>query len=157
MARAPEPGARQAIKADDRATRFKLEIGKLIRARRNELGITQTALAQHVGVSQQQIVKYEKGMGRIPADSLLSLCRRLQIDPGSIFYPLDAVGAKLGGFAESEATPFAADAFSDRDTVALVRAFQSIRDKRVRQKILELVAAIADDRSAPRRSRKKAR
>lgn len=114
-----------------------------IRARRNELGLTQTALAQQIGVSQQQVNKYESGVGRIPAEQLMKLCRTLRIELSSLFRPFDQVGFEAG-FAETEQTPFIVEAFADKDTVTLVRTFQSIRDRRVRRKVLDLVATIAE-------------
>lgn len=123
------------------------EIGLQIRARRNELGLTQAGLAQQIGVSQQQVNKYESGVGRIPAEQLMKLCRTLRIELSSLFRPFDKVGVEAG-FAEAEQTPFIVEAFADKDVVTLVRTFQGIKDKRVRRKILDLVATIADEPAA---------
>lgn len=118
--------------------------------------MTQAALAAHVGVSQQQIVKYEKGIGRIPAEKLSSLAEWLQIDPGALFYPLAVVeGAAFGGFAESGA-PYQSDATVDRDTAQLLRDFQRIDTDAARQAVLDLVSALARKGDvAPSRGRKR--
>ena len=130
-------------KSRDQSSLVSREIGLQIRARRNELGLTQTNLAQKIGVSQQQVNKYESGVGRIPAEQLMKLCRTLRIELSSLFRPFDKVGVEAG-FAETEQTPFIVEAFADKDTVTLVRTFQSIKDRRVRRKVLDLVATLAE-------------
>ena len=142
--------AKGPAQAPDDPDRFNTEIGKLLRARRNELGVTQTGLARHLGVSQQQIGKYEKGIGRIPADNLLALCQRLQIEPASVFLPLALAGeSRAPGFAEADAAPFDSGGMRDRDIAVLVRAFQKIGDQAVRRKVLDLVATLADSGGSP--------
>lgn len=137
----------KASKGRETANLVSREIGLQIRARRNELGLTQTNLAQQIGVSQQQVNKYESGIGRIPAEQLMKLCRTLRIELSSLFRPFDNVSIAPGGFAEPEQTPFINEAFADKDVVTLVRSFQNIKDKRLRKKVLDLVATIADEPS----------
>lgn len=145
-------GKQSSVAAQEPVSRINTAIGKQIRARRHEIGMTQTELARIVGVSQQQIVKYEKGIGRIPADNLLALSRSLRLEPGSLFRPLDAIDIEVSGFSEGNAMPFIVEAFSDRDTVALVRAFSGIQDKAVRKKVLDLVATLADPSASPKKA-----
>ena len=129
----------------DQADRIAAEIGKLLRARRNELGVTQSEIARYLGVSQQQIGKYEKGIGRIPADNLLALCERLRIDPGTVFLPRAvADDASIFGFADAGGASYDAGGIDDGDVRALVRAFERISDKAVRRKVLDLVTTIAE-------------
>ena len=80
-------------------------------------------------------------------ESVHQLCRTLRIELSSLFRPFDRVGVEAG-FAETEQTPFIVEAFADKDVVTLVRTFQGIKDKRVRRKILDLVATIADEPAA---------
>ena len=134
--------------------RINSDIGKRIRARRHELRMTQTDVARQVGVSQQQIVKYEKGIGRIPADTWITLSGLLQLDTAAFSRPHAGVDVEISGFAESSAVPFIVDAMSDRDTVALVRAFVSIDDKAVRKKVLDLVATLAAPPGKPKAAKR---
>lgn len=130
-------------KAKDTASLVSREIGLKVRARRNELGLTQTNLAHRIGVSQQQINKYESGIGRIPAEQLMKLCQTLHMELSSLFRPFENVVD--GSFAEPERTPFIAEALADKDTMELVRTFQSIKDKRVRRKMLDLIKTMAEE------------
>ena len=150
MARTSKQEGEANARSPAAGNRINSAIGKQIRARRNELGLTQKTLAEQVGVSQQQILKYEQGDGRIPADRLMALCRLMQIEPGTLFRPLDAVAVEVSGFAEVRQAEFGIEAFTDRDTVALVRAFQTISDKAVRRKVLSLVQTMAEKPPAPR-------
>ena len=130
-------------RAKDAASLVSREIGLKVRARRNELGLTQTNLAHRIGVSQQQINKYESGIGRIPAEQLMKLCQTLRIELSSLYRPFENVVE--GSFAEPERAPFVAEALADKDTMELVRTFQSIKDKRLRRKILDLIKTMARD------------
>ncbi len=149
-----------------RAEQIAGEIGRLLRDRRKELGITQTELAGRVGVSQQQIVKYEKGIGRIPAEKLLSLAEPLKIDPGALFHPLAVSDeATRGGFAESDGagsgfadggTPYHAETGADRDASKLLRDFQRIDSQAARRAVLDMVSVLAakEESTSPRRKRR---
>ena len=142
----------------DKADIFNLQIGKLLRAHRNQLGVTQSEIARYLGVSQQQIGKYEKGIGRIPAVNLRALCKRLQIDPNSVFTPEGLVeDAPFAGFAEDAAPyDFGGTAVKD-DTMKLVGVFETITDARVRATILDIVDALAKSNAAMPPGARKAR
>ena len=133
----------------DQADVFNIDIGKLLRARRNELGVTQSEIARHLGVSQQQIGKYEKGIGRIPADNLRALCLWLKIDPGAVFLPQGLIEkSHFAGFAEDAAPYDTGGGAVKDDTVKLVGAFETITDARVRATILDMVEAMAASTAA---------
>ena len=63
-------------------------VGAKIRARRVELGRSQTDLANHLGLTFQQVQKYEKGMNRVSASMLWKVCDFLNVEPGWFFPPI---------------------------------------------------------------------
>jgi len=110
------------------------EIGSRVRMRRLMLGITQGELGKALGITFQQIQKYEKGTNRIPAGRLQDLAYVLQV-PISFFFdegptaPLPAHVSKFLGSA---------------DGLALARAFTSIKNAKVRRRITDLIVNIAE-------------
>ena len=116
-----------AIASLDRA------IGERIRARRTELGLTQDQLAAALGVSYQQIQKFEGGASRIAAVQLLALAQRLDV-PIAYFLPGTAADDK----APAEQGP------RQRTALQLTRAFAEIKDEGVRVAIAALARAVAE-------------
>jgi transcriptional regulator with XRE-family HTH domain len=70
-----------------------IRAGELIRARRRTLGLSQSALADTLGVSFQQVQKYERGANRISASRLVHIARALDVAPADLLPPVDATGA----------------------------------------------------------------
>src|SRR5262245_29735986 len=96
------------------------EVGRRLKLRRVEIDMSQTAVADALGLSFQQIQKYEKGHNRIGAGRLLQIAKLLKV-PVSFFY-----GEKQSGVADSNAT------FALLDTaysLRLVKAFSRIQDR----------------------------
>jgi transcriptional regulator with XRE-family HTH domain len=123
-------------------------VGGRLRLRRILLGLTQEKLAEAVGLTFQQIQKYEKGLNRIGAGRLYQFCRVLDVPP-AYFYndmppamedPQGPVNAErmAGGARVAEA-----DTFGRRETLELVRAYYKIHDSASRRRIFELVKAMA--------------
>jgi transcriptional regulator with XRE-family HTH domain len=110
--------ARRAIPAD-------AEVGKRIRARRLELGLSQTQLGDLIGVTFQQIQKYEQGTNRIGASRLGQAADALQVKVNDFF-------DKQSMISDSQ--------FDDltSDEIRLVRALNTIRDGRIRRLLVEL-------------------
>ena len=71
------------------ATATDAAIGVRIRARRAELSVSQEQLAEAIGVTFQQIQKYEKGINRVSASTLIRIAKALKTSPMSLFPPLD--------------------------------------------------------------------
>ena len=109
-------------------------IGQRIRIRRIELNISQSDLAEKLGVSFQQVQKYEKGVNRVGADRLQLISSVLQV-PITFFYG-DGEGAKG---AEVESLVFSDTKFSLR----LMRAYVAIDDKTTQRHLVELMESIA--------------
>lgn len=123
------------------------EVGRRIRARRNECGLSQEELARGIGVSFQQVQKYEKGVNRVSAGRLLRIGEVLQV-PMTFFY--------AGGAGdESGPTRFAPtrlfDYLKNRDTQQLVVAFNRLPDRNLRRTLVRLVERIAHAGSAARK------
>jgi transcriptional regulator with XRE-family HTH domain len=115
-------------------------VGSRIRMRRKILGLSQEKLGERLGITFQQIQKYEKGTNRVGASRLQAMSDALEV-PVSYFFP-DATNAP-DGLAEEGAT-FVMDFLSTSEGIDLTRAFTRIRDPKVRRKIVELVRSLAD-------------
>ena len=116
-----------------------VEVGKRIRAQRRLLGMSQSALAEKLDLTFQQVQKYEKGVNRVGASRLQRVADSLGV-PISHFFdnaafdnpvPTDAPRNDLVGFLSSE------------EGVELNRAFTKIKDARTRQKIVGLLKSLA--------------
>ncbi|MEO1091154.1 MAG: helix-turn-helix transcriptional regulator [Pseudomonadota bacterium] len=107
-------------------------IGERIRRRRVELGMTQDQLADQIGLSYQQVQKYERGSNRISAAKLYELVLVLAVDPGFFFERLETGAANNlhGGH--------------DRPAIDVARAYGDIHDRELRSAIAGLVRALAE-------------
>lgn len=124
-------------------------VGARMRLRRTLLGISQEQLAEALGLTFQQVQKYERGTNRISASRLFQLSRVLDVPITWFFDEMDdAVAAQGGripkGFAEP-AQNFEADPMSRRETLELVRVYYRISDRKVRKKLYEMTKALADE------------
>jgi transcriptional regulator with XRE-family HTH domain len=118
-------------------------IGGKIQLRRNLLKLSQKNLGEHLGVSFQQIQKFEKGSNRVSAAQLFEIAKLLQVDISFFFEGL-MPAKKQPGFAESQSR-IAALALSDtREGHDLNGAFARIRNRKLRKHIIDLVRAIAE-------------
>ena len=119
-------------------------VGGRIRMRRLMLKMSQTRLADQLGVTFQQVQKYEKGMNRVGASRLQTIATVLGVPPSFFFHQEgdDSVTtAGIGSFGGlSDVTQF----LQSREGVALNQSFQKISDTKIRQKIVALVKAMAE-------------
>lgn len=124
-----------------------IHVGSRIRLRRNMLGMSQEKLGESLGITFQQIQKYEKGTNRVGASRLQAIASILSV-PVSFFFE-DAPGhsATKGGLAEDSQTNFVVDFINSAEGLQLNRAFVKISDPKVRRKIVDLVKTLADDES----------
>jgi transcriptional regulator with XRE-family HTH domain len=121
--------------------------GARLRMRRMMVGMSQEKLGAALGVTFQQIQKYEKGANRIAASRLQQIARILQVPPSFFFDEAPAADAPSAGFAEPDAGGYVADILSTAEGVELNRAFSMIRDPKVRRRIVDLVVSLAQDRA----------
>jgi transcriptional regulator with XRE-family HTH domain len=125
-----------------------VEVGRRIRARRLECGMSQTALGESLGLTFQQIQKYEKGTNRVSAGRLKHIGTLLDV-PMSFFY--DSGDDKPPGETDSRTRLF--DLLSRRDTLRLVAAFDRVSSRDLRRSLVELMEKIAPAEK-PRRKRR---
>ena len=117
-----------------------IHVGARLRQRRTLLGMSQDQLAQTLGVTFQQVQKYERGANRIGASRLFELACALSAPVGFFFEGLsEETAADSVGRAARQAA--GADAPLRRETLELVRAYYRIPDARLRRKLFELAKA----------------
>ena len=119
-----------------------IHVGSRIRLRRTMLGMSQEKLGESLGITFQQIQKYEKGTNRVGASRLQNISSILNV-PVSFFFE-DAPGdSASGGMAEAASSNYVVDFLSSSEGLQLNRAFVKIGDPKVRRKIVDLVKALA--------------
>jgi transcriptional regulator with XRE-family HTH domain len=122
-----------------------VHVGSRVRLRRVLLGMSQEKLGEKLGITFQQVQKYEKGTNRIGASRLFRIAQVLNV-PVAYFYEemTDGSEAPAAGFAESKPGSYVVDFISSTEGLQLNKGFMKIRDPRVRRKVVELVRALAD-------------
>ena len=121
-----------------------IHVGTKVRQRRTLLGMSQEKLGTAVGLTFQQIQKYERGTNRIGASRLHEFSHILDV-PVSYFFdelPPRGQGRQGRGFSEGVQTSYEHDAFSKRETLELVRAYYRITDAPVRKRIVDLIRSV---------------
>ncbi len=119
-----------------------VHVGSRIRLRRQLMKMSQEKLGDELGVTFQQVQKYERGANRVGASRLYRLSRVLEV-PVQFFF--EGLGEKstLTGMAEGDQTPIVYDFIQSPDGMSLAEAFSRIRDAKVRRRVLELVRTLA--------------
>jgi transcriptional regulator with XRE-family HTH domain len=117
-----------------------MEIGKRIRALRLERGLSQTELGNLLGVTFQQIQKYEKGANRVAAGRLQRVAEALEV-PITFFYAGNATESHET--VESDTVDVGLGFLETAGAVRLVRAFSRIQDPEMRRALVELTEKIA--------------
>jgi transcriptional regulator with XRE-family HTH domain len=121
-----------------------VRVGARLRLRRNMLGLSQEKLGEAIGLTFQQVQKYERGANRIGASRLHELSRVLDVPVTFFFDDTDPVRAPaMGGFAEPTVETVETDPLRKPETNELVRAYFSIEDGAVRRRLLDLTKALA--------------
>jgi len=125
-----------------------VHLGKRIRLRRMMLGLSQEELGNTVGLTFQQIQKYEYGINRVSTSRLWDIARVLNCSPSYFFEEMPGEAAALSPcHVTSESPDFEGqeDVSAKRESLTLVRAFYSINSGKVRRHIIELANSLADD------------
>ena len=123
-----------------------IHVGTRVRLRRQLLKMSQEKLGDQLGVTFQQVQKYERGTNRVGASRLWRMSQVMDV-PVSFFYDgLDAADT-THEFAESDQTPIVYDFINSTDGVSLAMAVSKIKNKAVRRQVLELARALAEDDS----------
>jgi transcriptional regulator with XRE-family HTH domain len=110
-----------------------VRVGHLIRVQRVALGMPQTVLAKKLGLTFQQVQKYEKGINRVSASRLIQIAEALEVDPHAF---LPGNGDANNDDAET------ASLVKDIGAARLVRAFNQIKDAKMKQSIVTLTETL---------------
>jgi transcriptional regulator with XRE-family HTH domain len=119
-----------------------LHVGARLRQRRRLLGMTQQKLAESVKIRFQQIQKYESGANRISASRLWALSKALEVPVAYFFEGLDDRANAPAQTNGHHVAP--ADAFQNKETIDLVRAFYTLNDE-PRRRLLDLARAMSGE------------
>ncbi len=128
-----------------------LHVGSRVRLRRRILGISQTKLGDALGLTFQQIQKYENGSNRISASRLFEISQILSVEPSFFFEGLPTHDPKSEASDasvdpdEQGITQSDPEIYRSRETLAFVRAYYLIRDKLVRERVFNLVKSLGNE------------
>ena len=144
---------------ESRPSPIDVHVGTRIRLRRTLLGMSQERLGEALGLTFQQVQKYERGVNRVGASRLFDLSRVLDV-PISFFFddmpePLSQPGGSIGGggplsgrrtmgFSDQQ-DALADDTLGRRETLELVRAYYRIPDAAVRKSVFDLIKRLTPD------------
>ena len=146
----PEDDGLADEKGSRRPNPVDIHVGSRVRLRRMLLGMSQEKLGERLGLTFQQVQKYEKGVNRIGASRLFDLSQVLQV-PIQFFYEeapgsLEQAAFVHGqGFADRHGESTIVEFLNTRDGLELNRAFVRIQDQKVRRTIVDLVRSLAGD------------
>ncbi|MHA6287824.1 helix-turn-helix domain-containing protein [Maricaulis sp. CAU 1757] len=121
-----------------------VHVGARVRLRRQLLKMSQEKLGDELGVTFQQVQKYERGANRVGASRLYRMSRVLDVPVQFFFEGLGEKSASTG-MAEGDQTPVVYDFIQSSDGVALAEAFSRIKEAKVRRRVLELVRTLASE------------
>jgi transcriptional regulator with XRE-family HTH domain len=131
-----------SIKAPNTVDKY---VGSRVRMRRMMLGMSQEKLGEALGLTFQQIQKYEKGTNRVGASRIQQIAEVLKVPVSFLFEggPGSARGAEGFGEGPSPGPGYVSDFLATSEGLALTRAFTRIADARLRRSIVDLVEQIA--------------
>jgi transcriptional regulator with XRE-family HTH domain len=126
-------------------------VGSRVRMRRIMLGMSQEKLGDALGLTFQQVQKYEKGTNRVGASRIQQISEILQVPVSFLFEGSPSGASGSEGFSEATSPAYVADFLATSEGLALTRAFTRISDPRLRRSIVELVEQIASRESPDKR------
>ncbi len=123
-----------------------VHVGARLRVRRTLLGMTQTVLGEAIGLTFQQVQKYESGANRISASRLFDLSRLLDV-PIQYFFDdmptaVAATSPALGGGKAKKPPSYEPNPMAKRETMELVRAYYKITDPEIRKHLLAMTKTL---------------
>jgi transcriptional regulator with XRE-family HTH domain len=127
----------------DRTQVVDVEVGARIRLRRKSMGLSQTGLADQVGITFQQVQKYEKGTNRVGSSRLLEISRALQMKPSALFGEIDVIPV----FPSENDFDHLTRHVGSAEGLSLNRAFLKINDASVRRSVIGLLKSLGDGRA----------
>ncbi len=128
-------------------------VGSRVRMRRIMLGMSQEKLGEALGLTFQQVQKYEKGTNRVGASRIQQISEILQVPVSFLFEGGPSGTARADGDSEGEGTSpaYVSDFLATAEGLALTRAFTRITDAKLRRSIVEMVEQIAAREGPDRR------
>ena len=142
-----ESTTKQAANEGDR------HVGGRVRMRRMLVGMSQEKLGDALGLTFQQVQKYEKGTNRVSASRLRHISSVLGVSIDYLYDGMTGQETGPGGFSDNAQASYGGDAdLLTGDGLKLLRAFHRIRDPKVRRRLIELVAAVSRIGEEPGRS-----
>jgi transcriptional regulator with XRE-family HTH domain len=124
-----------------------VHVGARVRLRRTMLGMSQEKLGEALGLTFQQVQKYERGANRVGASRLWEMSRVLEVPVSYFFEALDGASSEAPEGGELDPNPM-----TKRETLELVRAYYKISDPAVRRRIFDLTKALARASAGPSES-----
>jgi transcriptional regulator with XRE-family HTH domain len=143
------PEGRHSVRRTGKPNPVDVHVGSRVRLRRTLLGLSQEKLGDALGLTFQQVQKYERGANRIGASRLFDLSRVLDV-PVSFFFDdmsqdvperSPAIEIEIDDMSQGS---FDVDPMARRETLELVRAYYRIKDPLVRKRVFELAKALAN-------------
>jgi transcriptional regulator with XRE-family HTH domain len=123
-----------------------VHVGLQVRLRRKELKISQEKLAETLGLTFQQVQKYERGANRISASKLYEIARTLRVPMAWFFEGLsDPAEGRGDGDAAPEAASFAHEFLLTQEGIDLANLFPKVQPRRIRRRLVELVRSLAEE------------
>jgi transcriptional regulator with XRE-family HTH domain len=125
-------------------------VGAKVKSRRLVLGLSQEELAKSIGLTFQQVQKYERGTNRISVSRLVDICRTLKAPVDYFFEGSFSVarpngkGLALKGFSDAKQEPLEEDPLMKKDVLELVRAYSKIKSTPLKKQILEMAKAMSN-------------
>jgi transcriptional regulator with XRE-family HTH domain len=133
--------------AEEGANPIDRHVGVRIRMRRKELSMSQERLGERIGLTFQQIQKYERAANRVSASKLWEMARALGVSVGYFFHGLQNPFEDGGDFKG-----FAGDPVMAADGAELAEAFPRIQEPSVRRKLIELIRIIVEEQDGEGKS-----
>ena len=120
-------------------------VGSRVRMRRMMLNMSQEKLGEALGLTFQQVQKYEKGTNRIGASRLQQISSILQVPVSFFFEGAPSVGEPIPRMSEAPSPSYISDVLATSDRLALTKSFMRITDAKLRRRIVDLVQQIAGE------------
>jgi transcriptional regulator with XRE-family HTH domain len=120
-------------------------VGSRVRMRRMMLSMSQEKLGDALGLTFQQVQKYEKGTNRIGASRLQHISHTLQVPVSFFFEGAPALPNQVDGMKEAPSPAFVSDFLATSDGLALTKAFMRVKEGKLRRRIVDLVEEIAGE------------
>jgi len=144
----PSDDVVEKAEREHRPSPIEVHVGSRGGRRRTLLGMSQEKLGEALGLTFQQVQKYERGVNRIGASRLFDLARVLDVPIGFFFDDMpgemggNGLRSRLNGLAEAQ-EGFEDDTLHRRETLELVRAYYRVTDPAVRKRVFDLIKSLA--------------